>query len=187
MRGDLRPPRTPSSLWLEECVSCSASFKPQLLTSVGQLPGVQTSSGQTAVHAEAVQTCRTEPANGLRVTETTCSQAWSRRRGGALRTTLAAFSGHQPIRSHSVGASVPLLSMASSSLLRRGGAVSGGPNCSGRSGNTKPEDKQLIMSLEGRTFSNNIACSSSEGTSVVGWFQRHLSCTTVVVLIIISS
>ncbi len=36
---------------------------------------------------------------------------------------------------------VPLVSTASISLLRRAGAVSGGPNCSGRSGNMKPKNK----------------------------------------------
>lgn len=44
---------------------------------------------------------------------------------------------------------VPLFSMASISLVRRGGAVSGGPKCSAKSGNTKPEQTRQHAEAQG--------------------------------------
>lgn len=47
---------------------------------------------------------------------------------------------------------VPLFSMASISLVRRGGAVSGGPNCSAKSGNTKPERRTQYTEAQSNKY-----------------------------------
>lgn len=53
---------------------------------------------------------------------------------------------------------VPLFSMASISLVRSGGAVSGGPNCSAKSGSTKPKQRTQYTEVQ----SNKLIMNTGE-------------------------
>lgn len=90
---------------------CSKQQKKKALTGVSQLPSVHTCGAQALIRTRGVHTCRRHAELAM----STCRHAPR----GAVHA--------------------PLFSMASISRLRSGGAVSGGPNCSARSGSTEPE------------------------------------------------
>ena len=68
------------------------------------------------------------------------------------------FSTHEQVCSFPLPVGLPFFSMASTSLIRRGGAMSGGANCSARSGRTKAANKQnpmIMFNLGPSNASNN--------------------------------